>query len=162
MPEEGITNPGQWVQRIKCNIRSQVGGMFVDLKGGGGHEPPVISFGNKTWETNANQHWLIFSTNLQHDSRVIIKSPVTGGYLASYGHGENIRCETGDVWDQKFHWYFEGGDINNMRQDQVVRFRSAKYPKLYLDLTGGGKNGHPFVSWEGHNGANQQYLLWFR
>ncbi|RBQ78602.1 hypothetical protein FVER14953_00074 [Fusarium verticillioides] len=43
MPEDGRSGGEQWIQKRKVNIRSQVGGMFVDLKGGGGCYPPVIS-----------------------------------------------------------------------------------------------------------------------
>ncbi|QGI76926.1 unnamed protein product [Fusarium fujikuroi] len=142
MPEDGRRGGEQWIQKRKVNVRSQVGGMFVDLKGGGGGYPPVISLrdhihalfnlfnlhsdliflsDNKTWETNPNQHWIIFSTDVPGDSRVMIKSPVTGGYLSSYGHRRHVDCETSDLWDEKFQWFLDGGDINNITEDQVVR-----------------------------------------
>lgn len=69
----------------------------------------------------------------------MIKSPVTGGYLSSYGayyaktwpdmvltrlivgHRRHVDCETSDLWDEKFQWFLDGGDINNITEDQVVR-----------------------------------------
>ncbi|CCT63267.1 uncharacterized protein FFB20_12380 [Fusarium fujikuroi] len=163
MPEDGRRGGEQWIQKRKVNVRSQVGGMFVDLKGGGGGYPPVISFDNKTWETNPNQHWIIFSTDVPGDSRVMIKSPVTGGYLSSYGHRRHVDCETSDLWDEKFQWFLDGGDINNITEDQVVSFRSCKYPHLYLDLFGGkGESGQPFITFEENNNNNQKFRLWFR
>ncbi|EWG35874.1 hypothetical protein FVEG_00074 [Fusarium verticillioides 7600] len=134
-----------------------------------------------TWETNPNQHWIIFSTDLPGDSRVMIKSPVTGGYLSAngmylakgrpdssntglnLGHKRHVDCETGDIWDEKFQWYMEGADINNMTEDQVVSFRSCKYPHLYLDLFGGkGESGQPFITFEANYHDNQKFRLWFR
>ncbi|RBR22582.1 hypothetical protein FVER53590_00074 [Fusarium verticillioides] len=116
-----------------------------------------------TWETNPNQHWIIFSTDLPGDSRVMIKSPVTGGYLSANGHKRHVDCETGDIWDEKFRWYMEGADINNMTEDQVVSFRSCKYPHLYLDLFGGkGESGQPFITFEANYHDNQKFRLWFR
>lgn len=39
---EGIEEP-QPERLFRCNIRTESNGLFVDLKGGGGHEPPVIA-----------------------------------------------------------------------------------------------------------------------
>jgi hypothetical protein len=36
----------------------------------------------------------------------------------------NVRCEKGDQWDERFHWYLEGRDLSeldNLRQDEPVR-----------------------------------------
>ncbi|KAF4450565.1 hypothetical protein F53441_6345 [Fusarium austroafricanum] len=160
--------PQSWVWVRKCNIRCQLGGLFVDLNGGGGQSPVVIACkvprrNEKNWETNRNQHWHLLAWPLPNDSRVIIRSDVTQGLLAADGHGSWVRCEAGNEWDEQFQWFMEGMPVTDSDEHRVVSFRSVKYPKTYLDLWDGkARPGKPFGTWNGHGGQNQQFLLWNR
>ncbi|KAK9792884.1 putative Hard-surface inducible protein [Seiridium cardinale] len=157
--------PRNWIWRFRCNIRSEIGGKFVDLNGGGGRDPAIHGWDDKSWVHNKNQHWQIWShpSEDDRDTRIVIKSDVTDGYLAGDGHGRRVRCQTGDVFDEQFHWYFEGGDLHNLSENTPVRFRSVRHPSCYLDLSGGdSNNGTPFITYEGHGGSNQAFKLWKR
>ncbi|KAF7555140.1 hypothetical protein G7Z17_g2361 [Cylindrodendrum hubeiense] len=149
--------------RLKCNLRVEMTGTFVDLNGGGGQDPPVIGQNDNNWETNPNQHWELYTLPGRGDDEILIKSVVSGGYLLSDGHATKIRCERVNIWDENVRWHIEGMDWGNFNSDTHIRFRNHKHSNSYLDLANGHKeNRTPMMTWDRHGGSNQVFKLWRR
>ncbi|KAG5657313.1 hypothetical protein KAF25_005877 [Fusarium avenaceum] len=149
--------------RFKCNLRSEISGgkhVFFDLNGAGGQNPPVHAISDGSYKWNSNQIWEIFTVP-GSNTRVILKNAGNSFVLFSAGHGQNVRCERNhDTSDLAAQWDLQGATVDNVTDNTQVRFCNVK-DKTYLDLSGGNTdNGTPFLTYNGHGGANQAFKLW--
>ncbi|KAF4980537.1 hypothetical protein FZEAL_3472 [Fusarium zealandicum] len=142
------------VFRFNCKVRCEHGGLFLKLNEGGVVASSLV--------TDPNQIWKIYSIPGK-ETRVLIRNTASDVHMISDGHGSNIRCHAGNVWDDNAQWFLEGGDVQSLHNETVVRFRNVHYSDCYLDLEGWNTNpGTPFISWSGNGGGNQTFKLWRR
>ncbi|KAJ3549591.1 hypothetical protein NM208_g422 [Fusarium decemcellulare] len=145
--------------RFKANLRSEAGDTFVDLNAGGGKDPAIIAFSNGTNKSNPNQIWEFYSVP-GFETRVVIKSSTNQSVVYAETAGGRARADKHDVWDAAAQWYLEGGPVEDIKEDTIVRLRNVKFADNYLDLEASNtSNGTPFLVFPGHGGKNQAFKL---